>query len=87
MRPQTRLATQRCATGIQDGCQQEAQMSSVSPVWVGIDVSSRTLDISLGSRGDVFQVENTPSGVRTLVARLRHRPVVGIICEATGSYH
>lgn len=62
-------------------------MSSVSPLWVGIDVSSRSLDISLGSGGEVFQVSNTPSGLRTLVARLRHRPIVGIICEATGSYH
>lgn len=62
-------------------------MTSITPLWIGIDVSSRVLDISLGPRGEVFQVDNTPVGYRNLLARLRQMPVVGIICEATGNYH
>ena len=62
-------------------------MSSITPLWIGIDVSSRVLDVSLGSHGEVFQVDNTPAGIKTLLSRLRKKPIVGIICEATGSYH
>lgn len=62
-------------------------MSSVTPLWIGIDVSSRVLDVSVGSRGEVFQVDNTPAGYKSLLARVQKKPVAGIICEATGSYH
>lgn len=62
-------------------------MTSFTPLWIGIDVSSRVLDISLGSRGEVFQVENTPAGHRRLIKRCVGLPILGIICEATGSYH
>lgn len=62
-------------------------MSLSPPLWVGIDVASRVLDVSLGSRGEVFQVANTPAGFRTLLSRLTRRCIAGIICEATGSYH
>ena len=70
-----------------DGFHQEVYMSSITPLWIGIDVSSRVLDVSLGSRGEVFQVANSPAGFRTLLARLRRQRCVGVICEATGSYH
>lgn len=62
-------------------------MSSITPLWIGIDVSALYLDIGLGSRGEVFQVSNTATGFHTLLGRLQHLPVGGIICEATGSYH
>lgn len=62
-------------------------MSSITPLWIGIDVSSRFLDVSLGSRGEVFRVDNSTDGFRALLDRLHRVGVVGIICEATGSYH
>lgn len=62
-------------------------MSALSPLWIGIDVSSRVLDISLGSSGRVFQVPNTPGGITGLLKEVQRLPILGIICEATGSYH
>lgn len=56
-------------------------------VWIRIDVSSTTLDVSVGAKGHVFQVKNESSGIATLVRRCQALPVAGIICEATGSYH
>lgn len=62
-------------------------MSSSSPIWVGIDVSSKRLDIALGSLGQTSRIDNSDHGIAALVARLRQLPLAGIICEATGFYH
>lgn len=62
-------------------------MSVSSPLWIGIDVASRVLDISLGSHGTTLQVPNDAGGIKTLLKQLRRITVAGIICEATGSYH
>lgn len=60
---------------------------ATTPLWIGIDVASRVLDISFGSQGKTLQVANDPDGHRILVKQFRHVPIAGIICEATGSYH
>lgn len=62
-------------------------MVAPSPLWVGIDVASRSLDISLGSKGETLQVTNDASGIKALLKKLRRLKMHGIICEATGSYH
>lgn len=62
-------------------------MHTTAPMWIGIDVSSATLDICLGSTGDVFQITNDTAAIQALVQRLQTQPVAGIICEATGFYH
>lgn len=56
-------------------------------VWIGIDVSSAWLDMSIGSRGALLRVDNAPEGIATLVREVTAVPIAGIICEATGSYH
>lgn len=55
---------------------------------VGIDVSKKTLDVAIGSRGAIDQVPNTDAGCATVVARLRRlgkatQPEL-VIVEATG---
>src|SRR5215210_5790645 len=55
---------------------------------VGIDVSKKTLDVAIGSRGGIEQVPNTEAGCATLAARLRRlgrakRPEL-VVVEATG---
>ena len=55
---------------------------------VGIDVSKRTLDVAIGSRGVVEQVPNTAAGCAGLAGRLRRlgraeRPEL-VVVEATG---
>ncbi len=62
-------------------------MSSSSPLWVGIDVSSKRLDIALGSLGETSRIDNSDHGISSLISRLLQLPIAGIICEATGFYH
>jgi len=55
---------------------------------VGIDVSKKTLDVAIGSRGAIDQMPNTEAGCATVAARLRRlgqaqRPEL-VIVEATG---
>lgn len=54
--------------------------------YVGIDVSKATLDVAIGSDGEVVQVENSEVGVAELVKRLLEvRPRL-VVLEATGGY-
>ncbi len=53
---------------------------------VGVDVSKLTLDWALGGEGAVSKANNTPSGVRSLTAKLRRCGAALIIVESTGGY-
>lgn len=59
----------------------------ISPLWIGIDISSTALDVGFGPTGSVQRVSNTPAGIASLVRTLQSMEVAGIVCEATGSYH
>jgi transposase len=59
---------------------------SSSALYVGIDVSKATLDVALGSDGEVIQVDNDQSGVAELLDRLLGAKPAGIVLEATGGY-
>ena len=64
--------------------------SSLSPVFVGIDVSKDRLDVFIGG-GDQqppqgFEISNDASGVAQLIERLRTLPVKLAVLEATGRY-
>ena len=61
--------------------------ASTPSVFVGIDVSKARLDVSvLDDREQSFAVDNNPTGIAELVARLRTLPVTRIVLESTGRY-
>jgi len=53
---------------------------------VGVDVSKRSLDVALGSGGEVSQVGNDAQGIAALVERLRPLKPALIVLEASGGY-
>lgn len=57
---------------------------TVTPVFVGIDVSKDRLDVALRPSGDSWAVANTDPGIAALVDRLRAVPPALIVLEATG---
>ena len=60
-------------------------MATSSGMYVGIDVSTGTLDIAmLGGR--VWQVDNTPDGIAQLVQQMAEMQPELIVVEATGGY-
>jgi transposase len=61
-------------------------MTSVTALYVGIDVSKATLDVAFGSDGEVVQVRNEEADVAKLVARLKAARPQLVVLEATGGY-
>jgi len=57
-----------------------------TPLFVGIDVSKAHLDIAIRPSAAAFRVENTPTGLAELVARLKPLAPTLIVLEATGGY-
>ena len=58
--------------------------SSVSPCFVGIDVSKEALDVHVRPEGWFASFPNDPSGIQDLVAALKSRSPTLIVLEATG---
>jgi transposase len=54
--------------------------------YVGIDVAKATLDVALGSDGEILQVANDEAGIAELVTRLSHASPKLVVLEATGGY-
>lgn len=55
-------------------------------LYVGIDVSKATLDVALGSDGEVIQVANDEPGTAQLLTRLEKEAPALVVMEATGGY-
>jgi len=55
-------------------------------MFVGIDVSKKTLDVALRPGGEIFQVTNDESGWSVLVERLAGLSPALVVMEATGGY-
>ncbi len=53
---------------------------------VGVDVSKEKLDVHVRPLGERFTVDNDAKGHARLVKRLRGRPIMRIVLEATGGY-
>jgi transposase len=62
-------------------------MNSESALYVGIDVSQKSLDIAVRPTGERWQVDNAPAGIDQLVVRLQALTPARIVLEATSSYH
>lgn len=61
-------------------------MSEKPDLFIGVDVSKQELDVHLRPLAERFKVSNDAKGHGELVERLRGRPVVRIVLEATGGY-
>jgi transposase len=59
---------------------------SIPPVYVGIDVSKRHLDVALYPVGEYFQVEHTAAGYQQLAERLSAYAIAWVVVEASGGY-
>lgn len=57
-----------------------------SPVFVGIDVSKKRLDVALSPSGEVFAVANDATGLHQLVQRLNLCEPQLIVLESSGGY-
>lgn len=63
-------------------------VSCSSPVFVGIDVAKKKLDVCVLSDAGkkLFAVDNTPGGVASMIEQLRVYKIQLIVIEATGRY-
>lgn len=56
------------------------------PVFVGIDVSSRTLEVASSGQAQTWQVSNDSSGIERLAAQLLDEQVALVVLEAAGGH-
>ena len=63
---------------------QDQIQSSVSPLFVGIDVSGEFLDVAYHESNEYFRVPNSPDGIAALVAKLIPLKPERVVLEATG---
>jgi transposase len=59
---------------------------SSSSYWIGIDVSKKHLDVFIRPTEACFTEENTPSGISSLLKRLKPLIAQRIVLEATGGF-
>jgi transposase len=62
----------------------QMQTSSVSPLFVGIDVSGQFLDVAYHGSDEYFRVANSPDGINDLIRRLLPLKPERVVLEATG---
>ena len=58
----------------------------LSEIHVGVDVSKARLDVHIDPIAQSLSVDNTPAGIRSLLARLQPLNVKLVLIEATGRY-
>ena len=56
------------------------------PIFVGIDVSSQTLEVWRSDQSESQQFSNDEAGIDALEQQLRQLPVGLLVLEATGGY-
>ena len=61
-------------------------MKNLSKIYVGVDVSKRTLDVYYHPTGEKLCVENTQNGVKYLVKELSQLNIENVVFEASGGY-
>jgi len=57
-----------------------------TPLFVGIDVAKRRLDVALRPGGEQWVATNDADGLATLVARLHDLEPALVVLEASGGY-
>lgn len=61
-------------------------MNNIADMFVGVDVSQSTLDISFYPTKQHFRVSNDKSGLDEMVRKLKKHSIVRIACESSGGY-
>jgi len=61
-------------------------LESSTEVHIGIDVSKASLDVAVHQTGAFCSLRNNPTGIRSLVARLRRLQPQLVLLEASGGY-
>jgi transposase len=61
-------------------------MTNLPKVYIGVDVSKKTLDIHVYPIGKMIKIDNTKSGINSLIKQLNQYEIVQIACESTGGY-
>lgn len=61
-------------------------MTTISKVYIGVDISKNYLDVYIHPIGKVFRLKNSETDIEKLITELTKYDVVHIGCEATGGY-
>jgi len=61
-------------------------MTTLSKVYVGVDVSKNSLDIYIHPMGKFFKIANTKTAIEKFIKDLAQYEIFQITCEATGGY-
>lgn len=61
-------------------------MENIAKVWIGVDISKRTLDISFYPLNKCLKISNAEDAIEEFVKNLSQSDVKQIACEATGGY-
>ena len=61
-------------------------MKNLTKVWIGVDISKKTLDICINPIGKFFKISNSADEIEMFVEELKQFDVKQIACEATGGY-
>ena len=61
-------------------------MSTLSQVFIGVDISKNSLDIFIHPLGLSHKIDNTKKAISAFVEQLSEYHVVQTVCEATGGY-
>ena len=59
-------------------------MKAKKKIFIGIDVSKKTLDISTGQNGAFHTIDNTPQAIRHFVSSLSRDSIAQVVVESTG---
>jgi transposase len=59
----------------------------MEPLWLGIDVSGKTLEIFIRPTGKTLKAANSPAGITRLVTELLTIEPALIVVEATANWH
>lgn len=85
-RARARISQGRASAGPSRTLEERENGRNMANLYIGIDVAKATLDVAIGSDGEVVQVENSEGGIARLIERLRESAPTLVVLEATGGY-
>src|SRR5262249_4568521 len=85
-RAKARISQGRAEAGPSRTLEKRGNGRVMTKPYVGIDVAKATLDVAIGSDGELAQVENNEAGIARLVERLGEVAPTLVVLEATGGY-
>lgn len=61
-------------------------MTTLTKIFIGVDVSKKSLDIHLNPLNKGFRIENSKKGIESLLKIFKAYDIEQIVCEASGGY-